>query len=75
MWNRTMKPLPRFSAVTSGVPSASRAQLRSDNSTDGSARTCRVTDTSGGIARPAKGLESENGASFCGSAQASAPPR
>ena len=37
-WKRTINPLPRRAAVTSGVPSASRAQVRSSRPAVGSAR-------------------------------------
>jgi len=37
----TTQPSPRFSAVTSGVPSARRAQVLLARSRSGSARTCR----------------------------------
>ncbi len=71
----TIQPLPRCSAVTSGVPSASLAQVRSDNWIEGSARIWRDTVTSGGTDNPPNGLESEKPARCCGSAQASEPPR
>jgi hypothetical protein len=40
-WNSTIIPLPRFVAVTSGVPSASVAQVRSARPASGSASTWR----------------------------------
>ena len=45
-WNSTIRPLPRLTAVTSGVPSASTAQIRLGRSPSGSASTWRVTVTS-----------------------------
>ena len=45
-WKRMISPLPRRAAVTSGVPSASVAQVFSLNAASGSARTCRLTVTS-----------------------------
>ena len=56
VWTSTSQPLPRFSAVTSGVPSVSRAQVLPARSSVGSASTWRETVTSSGMARPAKGL-------------------
>ena len=47
-WNSTIIPLPRLAAVTSGVPSASVAQVRSARPASGSASTWRVTLTSFG---------------------------
>ena len=38
-WNSTITPLPRRAAVTSGVPSASVAQVRSVSPESGSAST------------------------------------
>ena len=55
MWNSTSVPLSRLAPVTSGVPSARLAQVRSTMSEVGSASTCRVTVTSLGGARSAKG--------------------
>ncbi len=73
-WNSTIKPWPCFAAVTSGVPSARRAQTSASLATVGSASTCRLTFTSSGTARPRKGLLSSNGASGCGVLQESEPP-
>src|SRR5665213_2220493 len=53
VWTSTIQPWPCFSAVTSGVPSASRAQVLPARSMSGSASTCRDTVTSAGIATPA----------------------
>ena len=47
-WNSTIRPLPRRAAVTSGVPSASVAQVFSLSAASGSASTCRLTVTSFG---------------------------
>ena len=73
-WNSTTRPWPRASPVTSGVPSASRAQMRGASCAEGSASTWRVTVTSFGTARPAKGEPSGKGARRCGCSQDSAPP-
>ena len=54
-WNSTIRPAPRGAWVTSGVPSASRAQVASLSCAPGSASTWRVTFTSSGTARPANG--------------------
>ena len=59
-WNSTIMPLPRRCAVTSGVPSASVAQVRSARPASGSASTCRVTVTSFGTGMPLNGLSREN---------------
>ena len=61
-WKRTIRPLPRGPAVTSGVPSPSRAQTLSARAASGSASTCRETVTSSGAARPKNGLPASNGA-------------
>ncbi len=74
MWNSTTRPWPRFSKVTSGVPSASRAHTRSARRGEGSASTCRSTVTSGGTARPAKGEPWPKGARRCGCSHESEPP-
>ena len=58
-WNSTITPLPRRLAVTSGVPSASVAQVRSARPESGSASTWRVTVTSFGTAMPANGPSRE----------------
>ena len=42
-WKRTSQPLPDCAAVTSGVPSASAAQVRSASAPSGSASTWRLT--------------------------------
>ena len=47
-WNSTTRPAPREASVTSGVPSASRAQVWSASVAVGSASTCRLTVTSAG---------------------------
>ena len=73
-WNSTITPLPRRAAVTSGVPSASVAQVRSVRPESGSASTCRVTVTSFGTAMPLNGLSRENAASCCGCSHESEPP-
>ena len=69
-----MSPLPRRAAVTSGVPSASRAQVFSGRPGSGSASTCRETVTSSGAASPTNGLGASNGATCFGVSQDSAPP-
>ena len=38
-WNKMINPRPRFTPVTSGVPSASDAHVRSASVPSGSART------------------------------------
>ena len=65
-WKSTIMPLPRFTAVTSGVPSASVAQVRSISPASGSASTWRVTVTSLGTAMLPNGPSRENAASCCG---------
>ena len=55
-WTSTMRPLPRRSAVMSGVPSASCAQVLPGRPASGSARTWRETVTSAGTCRPKNGL-------------------
>ena len=65
-WNSTIIPLPRFSAVTSGVPSPSEAQVRSARPASGSASTWRVTLTSFGTVMLPNGPSFENAASGCG---------
>ena len=62
------------SPVTSGVPSARLAQVRSTMSEVGSASTCRVTVTSLGGARSEKGPARGNSVTGCGVVQDSAPP-
>ena len=74
-WNSTIKPLPRRAAVTSGVPSASVAQVLSLSVASGSASTWRVTVTSFGTGMPLNGLSRENAASGCGLSQLKLPPR
>ena len=74
VWTRTIRPFPRRSAVTNGVPSVRRTQVFSARSRDGSASTWRDTVTSLGISRPAKGLSDENGASRAGLLHSRAPP-
>ena len=73
-WNSTITPLPRLAAVTSGVPSASVAQVRSARPASGSASTWRVTVTSFGTAMPPNGLSREKAASCCGWSQLRLPP-
>ena len=66
-WNRMSWPSPRRAAVTSGVPSLSRAQIcTSCVRRAGSASTWRLTRTSGGMARPVNRLDSSKAASGCG---------
>ena len=64
-----MSPLPRRSAVTSGVPSASRAQVLPARPGSGSASTWRETVTSSGAARPKNGLSRSKGARRFGVSQ------
>ncbi len=59
VWTRMSQPLPRFAAVTSGVPSVSRAQVLPARSSVGSASTWRDTVTSAGMSSPAKGLAAD----------------
>ncbi len=73
-WNSTITPLPRRAAVTSGVPSASVAQVRSVRLELGSASTWRVTVTSVGTVMPLNGLSRAKAASCCGCSQESEPP-
>ena len=73
-WNSTIRPLPRRSAVTSGVPSASRAQVLAARPGSGSASTWRDTVTSSGAARPKNGLSLSKGAMCLGVSHDSAPP-
>ena len=51
-WKRISQPLPEGAAVTSGVPSASAAQVRSVSVPSGSASTWRWTSTSLGHGQP-----------------------
>src|ERR1700683_3347455 len=74
-WKSTIRPLPRRAAVTSGVPSASVAQVLSLSVASGSASTWRVTVTSLGTGMPLNGLSRENAASGCGLSQLRLPPR
>ncbi len=74
-WNSTIDPAPMGAAVTRGVPSSSMAQVRSGRSDVGSASTCRVTVTSCGTRKPAKGDPSGKSARCCGCFQLSEPPR
>ena len=67
-------PLPRLTAVTSGVPSASVAQVRSTRPASGSASTWRVTVTSFGTGMLPNGPSRENAASGCGWSQLRLPP-
>ena len=73
-WKRTIRPFPRRAAVTSGVPSASRAQVFSSRPGVGSASTCRVTVTSSGAVSPKNGLPGGNGAMCLGVSHDRAPP-
>ena len=73
-WNSTIMPLPRLTAVTSGVPSASVAQVRSISPASGSASTWRVTVTSFGTGMLPNGPSRENAASGCGWSQLRLPP-
>ena len=73
-WNSTISPLPRGAAVTSGVPSASRAQVLPARPGSGSASTWRETVTSSGAARPKNGLSLSKGAMCFGVSHDSAPP-
>ena len=64
VWISTSQPSSRLSAVTSGVPSDSRAQVRDDRSRLGSASTWRVTRTSSGMRQAgerAVGIEGRQG--------------
>ncbi len=74
-WNSTMTPLPRWSAVTSGVPSLSCAQVFPGRPASGSARTWRDTVTSWLGSSPEKGLAWSNGARVSGLSQDRAPPK
>ena len=74
VWTSTIQPRPCFSAVTSGVPSTSRAQVLAARSISGSASTWRDTVTSAGIDSPANGLSGSKGASLAGCSHDSAPP-
>ena len=73
-WNSTTRPAPRAAAVTSGVPSASVAQVCPSSVAVGSASTCRLTVTSAGTASPANGEAAANGASPAGAFHDNAPP-
>ena len=73
-WNSTIIPLPRLTAVTSGVPSASVAQVRSTRPASGSASTWRVTVTSFGTGMLLNGPSREKAASGCGWSQLRLPP-
>ena len=74
IWNSTTIPLPRLSPVTSGVPSASVAQVWAARSGVGSARICRLTVTSAGGGRLANGPLGGNSVTACGVVHDSAPP-
>ena len=75
IWKKMSTPAPRFAAVTSGVPSMSRAQtLASRGMAEGSERTCWATVTSAGMASPLNGESCSKGAGFCGEAQVIVPP-
>ncbi len=73
-WNSTIIPLPRLVAVTSGVPSASVAQVRSARPASGSASTWRVTLTSFGTGILPNGPSFEKAVSGCGWSQLRLPP-
>ncbi len=73
-WNSTISPLPRLTAVTSGVPSASRAQVLSARPGSGSASTWREIVTSSGANSPTNGLGGSKAAMCLGVSQDSAPP-
>ena len=73
-WNNTTRPEPRAASVTSGVPSARRAQVWEASCAEGSASTWRLTVTSSGTGRPANGDVAGNGASLAGWLHDSAPP-
>ena len=73
-WNSTIIPLPRLAAVTSGVPSASVAQVRSARPASGSASTWRVTLTSFGTGMLPNGPSFEKAVSGCGWSQLRLPP-
>ncbi len=74
VWIRISRPRPFLTAVTRGVPSASRAQVRLGRSRAGCASTWRETTTSPGTVRPANGDSGENGASLAGEVHDMAPP-
>jgi hypothetical protein len=74
VWTRTSRPLPRWAAVISGVPSSSVARVAAARPGPGSASTCRLTRASWGTVSPAKGPAASKGASLSGSCQESAPP-
>ena len=61
VWNRTIRPDPRAASVTSGVPSASAAQVWLCSSAEGTASTCRLTRTSSGTVRPPNGRTGREG--------------
>ena len=74
-WKNTSWPSPRLAAVTSGVPSLSRAHtLTSGPSAAGSASTWLLTSTSALGVRPANRLSSPKAASGCGCGHDMAPP-
>ena len=73
-WNSTIIPLPRLVAVTSGVPSASVAQVRSARPASGSASTWRVTLTSFGTGILPNGPSFEKAVRGCGWSQLRLPP-
>ncbi len=60
--------------MTSGVPSASAAQVRAGRAAEGCASTWLRTVTSAGTASPAKGEPAGNGARCSGRLQDIAPP-
>src|SRR5207248_3082713 len=64
--NRTTRPAPCGADVTSGVPSASEAQVRNASWAEGSASTCRVTSTSAGTGKALKGESGGNRANPAG---------
>ena len=74
-WKNTSWPSPRLAAVTSGVPSFSRAHtFTSGPSAAGSASTWLLTRTSALGGRPTNRLSSEKAASCCGCGQDMALP-
>ncbi len=75
MWKNISMPAPRLAAVTSGVPSMSRAHtFASRGMAEGSKSTCCETVTSAGYGKPAERRIFSKGAGFCGEAQVIVPP-
>ena len=73
-WNSTTCPCPSALRVTSGVPSASAAMVRSASVGSGCATIWLLTVTSSGTSRPKNGEVASKGRSALGSPQESAPP-